>query len=343
MRRSSMKVGLEALTSYFPDKVVKREDFKYLDPVIPKDLEWVFRGPDERRSFEGDDAVEVMGEKVVRKVLDSAGLAASDIDFIIAGNLGGKYVVPMVGSYIHFKVGFPREVPAVNIQTCCASFVDAFNLAWSLVLSGAYKRVLVVMVTATTISGLRTDPTHPTAKLFGDGAGAAIVSSQNLKCEFLSYANRTFGELYPHMTVRSKPLENPEILQEAGKKFGNFLEADEWFFGWQQEQGKRFAVDGVEQALKKANLTFADVDYIVLHQAQDIIQEPWIAGGEEVGLTRDQWKETWNKYANVGNVDIAPNLEELWHEGKLHNGSIIALFPPGLGGHTPSMILRWLV
>jgi 3-oxoacyl-[acyl-carrier-protein] synthase III len=68
-----------------------------------------------------------------------------------------------------------------------------------------------------------------------------------------------------------------------------------------------------------------------------------LKGGEEAGISRDKWKETWNKYGDIGNVDMVPNLEELWQGGKIGKGSVIALFPPGGGGHTPCMIIRWLV
>jgi 3-oxoacyl-[acyl-carrier-protein] synthase III len=124
---------------------------------------------------------------------------------------------------------------------------------------------------------------------------------------------------------------------------GNYLFADDYFYGWQERIGKDFAVEGIKKALKEANLTLSDLDMVVIHQTISALIERWIKGGEEVGIGRDKWKETWNKYGNIGNVDIVPNLEELWHEGKITKGSIIALFPPGGGGHTPCMIIRWLV
>jgi len=122
-----MRVGLEAVISFLPEKVVKREDFAYLDPVIPKGMEEMFRGADEFRRMEGEDAVEIMGVEVTKKVLDRAGLKPEDIDYIVSANLGGQYMIPMVGTHIHHEVGFPEEVPVLNIQTCCASFVDGFT------------------------------------------------------------------------------------------------------------------------------------------------------------------------------------------------------------------------
>jgi 3-oxoacyl-[acyl-carrier-protein] synthase-3 len=339
-----VKIGLEAVVSYLPEKVVKREDFAYLDPIIPEGMEQMFRGADEFRRMEGDDAVEIMGVEVTKKALDSAGLKPEDIDYIIAANLGGKYMLPMVGTHIHHKVGFPEETPVLNIQTCCASFVDGFNLAWNLILSGRHKRVLVVAVTALAVEGCGVDQTSPLAKNFGDGAGAAIVSSENLKCEFLSYHNRTFGELYDHMYVNLRPVMHPELKEKAGvqSNMGMFVLADEWFFQWAQEKGKRFAVEGIEKALKPLNLGLSDVDMIVIHHPQEFMQEIWIQGGIEAGIPREKWKELYHKIANCGNVDVAAILAELLEKGQIPKDSIIALFPPGLGGHTPCMIVKWL-
>jgi 3-oxoacyl-[acyl-carrier-protein] synthase III len=111
---------------------MKREDFSHLDPLIPKGMEAMFRGPDEIRRLSDVNAVEILAEKVADKVLNSAGLEPVDIDFIIAGNLGGRYAAPMVDSWVHHQLGFPEETPAINIQTCCSGFVDGCNLAWNL-------------------------------------------------------------------------------------------------------------------------------------------------------------------------------------------------------------------
>jgi 3-oxoacyl-[acyl-carrier-protein] synthase-3 len=342
-----MKIGLEALASYFPETIIRREDFSYLDPVIPKGMEQELRGPDEIRRLSDFNAVEIMAEKVAQKALDSAGLKAADIDYIIAGNFGGKYTIPMVGTWVHHQLGFRLETPVLNIQNCCASFVDACNVAWNLIRAGEYKRILVVMVSAWNTGGgyVSIDQTTPFAKFLGDGAGAAIVSSENLKCEFLSYTNRTFGEIYNHIATELRPSEHPELQHKspAQAAMGNYLYADEWFYEWQQKFGKTFALEGILKALEKANLSLSDLDWIVIHQSYPAGYEEWINGGEEAGISRDKWKETWNKYANIGNVDVVPNLEELWQERKLSKGSIIALFPPGGGGHTPCMVLRWLV
>lgn len=336
-----MKVGFETVVAYFPETVMTRSDFSYLAPVIPEELRVAFRGPDEVRRLKDKDAVEILGEGVTREALDRAGLRTSDIDYIIAQNMGGKHSLPMVGTYIHHKLGFPEDTPVLNIQE---SFIDACHVAWNLILAGEFKRVLSVAVAAVDTGGWGLDPTDPISKNFGDGAGAVIVSSQNLKCELLSYANRTLGEMYGHLFFDLRPPLHPELQQEGGQKtIGNYLSATPEFFQWQMEHGEGMARDSVKKALAKANLILSDLDMIIDHQADDILHERWIKGLVEAGVSRDKWKQNWNKYGDLGPANVPAILSELWQQGQISKGSILALFEPGLGGVLPCIITRWLV
>jgi len=271
-----MKVGLETVVSYFPDMVVKREDLEYLDDFVPEGQEVFFKGADEFRRLKDDNATEILAENVAKKALHDANLKTLDIDYIIAANIGGRRVLPMVGTFIHEKLGFPEEIPVLNIQNVCASFVDGLNVAWTLVISGRYKRVLVVTVTAVATGGWGVDLTSPMSKSFGDGAGAAIVSSENLICEFLAYQNRTLGELYEHMYMGLLPHENPELKEKLGIKGdrGIYLVADEKAMAWLAKVGKGFAVEGVKKALEEANLGIADLDMVVIHHPMEVMHAP---------------------------------------------------------------------
>jgi 3-oxoacyl-[acyl-carrier-protein] synthase III len=140
------QVGLETIVREMPETVVTAKEHEYLRPVIPDFMRDVMRFPDEVRRFRHNDAAEILAEKVAKKALEKAGLKPSDIDFIIANNVGGKYPSPMVGCYVHEKLGFPKEVPVLNISNACASFIDACEAAWNIVLGGKYHRVLIVTV-----------------------------------------------------------------------------------------------------------------------------------------------------------------------------------------------------
>jgi len=341
-----MKVGLETVVSEFEGKVIKDTDYSYLDPVIPEELRGIFKLPKESMRFKNDDAAEILAEKVARKALDRARLGPADVDYIIANNCGGKYCVPMVGTYVHWKLGFGVETPILHVSNACASFVDACNIAWNLILAGKYERILVVTVSAWETKGgqVRADLTDPMSAAMGDGAGAAIVSSQNLKCEFLSYYNRTFGELYDLSGGDLRPPAHPEMKQAADQPpVSNYMYGTQAFFEWWQRVGERFGIDGISGALKKANRTLSDLDMVIFHQPADMLYDMWIAGAAKAGLSEDKWKHTWDKYGNVSNAVVPVNLAEFWEKGELKKDSIIALLTIGAGGHAPTMIIRWVV
>ena len=112
-----MKVGLETVVSYFPETVVKRGDLEYLDDFVPEGQEAFFKGADEFRRLKDENATEILAESAAKKALQEANLTTSDIDYIIAANIGGRRVLPMVGTFIHEKLGFPQEIPVLNIRT----------------------------------------------------------------------------------------------------------------------------------------------------------------------------------------------------------------------------------
>lgn len=341
-----IKVGLETVVKEMPETIIKGTDYSYLEPLIPEILKGRLRFPEEIRRLKDENAAEILSERVAKKALDSAGLTTSDIDYIIVNNCGGRYTIPMVGGYVHKSLGFAEEVPVLNVSQACASFLDGCDVAWSLILSGRYERILLVTVSVwETIGGQgRIDLTDPLSVIMGDGAGAAIVSSQNLKCEFLSYYNRTFGEVYDYCCVGPKP---PALAQLEGAgdqpSYSNYLFGTPKFFEWWQRVGDRFGIDGVGGALEKANLKLSDLDLVVFHQPVDMLYDPWIEGAAKEGLSPNKWKHTWEKYGNTANAVIPINLAEFWENGELEKGMIMAWITIGAGGHAPTMIVRWLV
>jgi 3-oxoacyl-[acyl-carrier-protein] synthase-3 len=341
----SIRIGLEAVASEIIGDVVTAKEQAYLLPNIPDFLKDTFHFPRRIIRFRNEDAAEILAENVSRKVLDQAGLKPTDIDYIIANNCGGKYCAPMVGSYIHWKLGFPVEVPVLNISNACASFVDACEVASNFISAGKYQRILVVTVSAwNTIGGqTRTDLSDPQAAMMGDGAGAAIVSSRNLKCEFLSYYNRTWPETYDMCGSKPKAPACPDLPGAPPQPaFTNYMFGTPDFFMWWQRVGERFGIDGIRGALTKAKLALEDLDVVIFHQPADLLYDVWMWGAEKEGLSKDKWIHTWDKYGNLSNAVVPVNLAEFWQEGRFRKGMIQAWITIGAGGHAPTMIVRWL-
>jgi 3-oxoacyl-[acyl-carrier-protein] synthase-3 len=336
-----MKTGIEAIVSYFPEKKVTAVNYAHLKPFMPA---WMSM-PKEKRRFPDPHANEIMVLKVAEKALNSVGLGPADIDLIVCQSFGGRFIVPGLAGYLHKHLGFRRETPAWNIQDICASFLDGCEIASNAIKGGRdYRRVLVVAVSALETGGWGTDPSSPVAAVMGDGAGAAVIASERLRGEFLAYNSETYGEVYEPAVMAFDAPERPELLKGTDWVInkggcGPHLtpEFDELF----KTVLSAMVVDALTNATRKAGIEVSDIDLMIAHQAFPSLLQIWAKAAEPLGLPLHRWRSTWDKYGNVGACDIPATLADVIAEEEIPAGSIIALFAPGGGGHTPTIIMRW--
>ena len=340
-----LKVGLETVVSVFPDTIVTAEDQSYLEPVIPEVLRGRLRFPKEVRRLKDDQAFEILAERAARKALDAAGLTVADIDCIISNNSGGRYCLPAGASLIHSSLGFEKEKFALNVGNTDASFIDACELAGNFIRVGKFKKILVATTSVWETPGGhgRVDLTDPLSGFMGDGAAAAIVSTENLKCEFLSYYARTLSEVYDWRFAMLRPPANPG-LRGAGEQppVANYLTTRQEYIEWWQRRGRNLAVENFERTLGKAGFTLSALDAIIYHQPLDNLYDVWIDGAEEVGISRNKWKSTWDQYGDLMSAVIPANIAEFWGKGELRKDSIVGLIAFGTGGHLSAMVMKWL-
>lgn len=336
-----MRVGFETLVRYIPEEVLTKEHFSYLQPALaklPPFLQEQFAiVPEEVRKYKGKegDRAELMAIAIAKEAMDRSGLKASDIDFIIGA----------AGS-LHKELGFNRDTPMINVADCCASFLDACQIAWNLVSSGEYHRVLIVASAALAggINGGTTDLTDPIAPIFGDGAAAAIVSSQNLKCEFLSYYCETDGRAYRSARGDIRPLENPDLAEVAGMPGGlgpYFSMNDISYIDIASSKG--YLGESLEKTFAKTeeNLTISDLDMVICHHLGDC-EASWTQDLVDRGLPAETFRNLRLKTGNTGHTDIPMDLVQFVEEGLITKGSIVALWVPGSGISLASLLLRWL-
>jgi 3-oxoacyl-[acyl-carrier-protein] synthase-3 len=335
-----MSIGMQSIVTVFPEERVGPEDYRHVAPRLPPGLV----PPREKRRFADPHANEIMALEVARKAMDAAGVTPADVDLIVCQSFGGRFIVPGLAGYVHKQLGFQRATPAWNVQNICASFVDGCEIAWNSIRGNDdYRTVLVMAVSALETGGWGTDPSHPVAAMMGDGAGATVIGSNPKVCEFLSYTNQTYGEIYEPAVMAFDPPDHPEEL--VGTRFvinkgaGPHItpEFDELVF----TVFRRMIVDAANAAVAKARMTLNDLDIIVVHQAFPGMTELWMGALEEVQVPRSKWRTTWDKYGNVGAVDVPATLADLHAGGGIPKDANVMLFAPGGGGHTPTMIVRW--
>jgi 3-oxoacyl-[acyl-carrier-protein] synthase III len=351
-----MKVGFETVVEYVPAEVLHVKDhYAYLDAAIarlPKAAQEKLRStaPDEVRRLKDASAAEIMALGAGQKALDRSGLTPSDIDCLLVTQTGGKQFMPLLGTYIHLNMGLKLDTIVRNIVDDNASILDASYVGWNFVRSGLCRRVLVIAVAAQIGGQVRfgVDLTDPLAQNFGDGAAAAIISSQNLTCEFLSYhfetyavRPRTGGTLIANIGA-VRPLMNPDLAAKAGveNKNGAYLVLEDPLFD--EIAGRSsFITDSLERALKKASLELKDLDTVIAPHIGDL-ESTWIKDLVRAGLRAETYKNLRVKYGNTAVADVLIDLAEFGETGRLGKDSIIALWVPCVGVQLAALVLRWL-
>ncbi|UWG99054.1 hypothetical protein LPY66_09810 [Dehalobacter sp. DCM] len=354
-----MKVGFETIVNYLPDEILDvKKHFEYLKPVVEK-MSLSAQGklknvPDQVRRLRDVSAAEMMAIAVGKKALEKSALVASDIDAVIVTQTGGKQFMPLLGSFVHLNLGFRKDIIVRNIVDDNVSTLNAAYIAWNFVKSGLCRRVLIITVAAQ-IGGqykFGVDLTDPLAQNYGDGAAAAIISAEKLKCEFLSYHFETYSvKARPGGTLIAnfgsvRPLMNPELavaagIESQGDQSGAYLVLDDPLFDV-VASGEKFLSGSLEKTVKKAGLKLDDVKTLITPHI-GYLENIWKEDIVKSGLNADIMKNLRKKYGNTAVADILIDLAEYAEDKELNKDAIVVLWSVCQGVQLAAMALRWLV
>ncbi len=334
-----MKIGFEAIVKHTPELVLTREHFSYLLPALeklPPEKRAAFSiVPDEVRTYAGRDGGRAinMAVDVAREALQQGGLTGMDIDCVLGAEVS-----------IHKELGLRADTTMLNVADCCASFVNLLQIAWMLVETGEAKRVLVVASAA--LAGgepwSTTDMTDPIAPNFGDGAAAVIVSSRNLKCEFLAYDTAVDGRGYHSACGDISPLRNPDLAEAAGAPcpVGPFFRMDDISY-IKVATAPGYLADSLIRMCAMAGLKTSDISDLICHHLGDC-EAAWKRELVACGSSEHVFKNLRLKYGNTGHTDIPLDLLYYVEHGIIKKDAIVVLWVPGSGVSLGGLMLRWL-
>jgi 3-oxoacyl-[acyl-carrier-protein] synthase-3 len=312
---------------YLPARVVPNSEFaKTLDTSD----EWIVsRSGIERRHFAADgEFTSDLAIHAARAALADAGLGANDMDAIIVATSTPDYTFPAVATQVQAGLGMTRGF-AFDIQAVCAGFVFALANASGLIAAGQARRVLVIG--AETFSRIMDWSDRGSCVLFGDGAGALVLEGQDsagtnedrgvLACD-LNSDGRYRDLLYVDGGVSRTGAAG--VLRMQGREV----------FRHAVEKLASTATD----ALAKAGLTAADVDWVVPHQANLRI----IKGtAQKLGVSMDNVVVTVQDHGNTSAASIPLALSVANAEGRFKRGDLILTEAIGGGLSWGAVALRW--
>jgi 3-oxoacyl-[acyl-carrier-protein] synthase III len=304
-----------------------------LSKFVDTSDEWIASrtGIRQRHLVEEGDSIVSLGSAAAQQALEMAGVAAADVDMVL---LATSTPDDLYGSacLIQASIGATRAV-AFDLSAACSGFVFGLVTASQFIQTGSYRNILVI---GADIHSRWVDwQDRNTCVLFGDGAGAVVLQAGDRE-NLLGFELRSDGSQNDalHLRYEGKDLQLSEDIQVKQGSFGRL-----------KMNGKevyRFAVnavpDVIDKALFKAQLQVADVDWLILHQANQRIMD---AVADRLGLPPEKIVSNVAEYGNTSAASIPIALNAAVRSGKIKPGDTIATSGFGAGLSWGAAILRW--
>ena len=311
---------------YAPDKVVTNFD---LEKVMETSDKWITErtGIRTRHFAEPGTTTLELATRAAQSALDRAGLKATDLDMILVGTSSPDGPFPSIACRIQDELNAPGAV-AWDLLAACTSFMYGLSTADSYIASERADKVLVIG--AEVLSRMLDYTNRGTAVIFGDGAGAAVVTPAPEGAGFLAWCLGSDGRGYEQVTCGNIPLgayaakePNPIIDMRGPDVF-------------------KFAVDifirQAQEVTATAGISMDEIDLWVPHQANFRIID---AAARRIGLPLERVAINIDQYGNTSSASIPLALEEAIRNGRVHSGDHVLLAGFGSGLTWGATLLKW--
>jgi len=330
---------ISGLGYYVPENVVTNDD---LAKIIDTSDEWIQErtGIKERRHIiRGEDTTTTMGVKAAKIAIERAGISKDDIDFIIFATLSPDYYFPGPGVLVQRDLGL-KTVGALDVRNQCSGFVYAISIADQYLKTGMYKNILVIGSEVHSQGLDMTTRGRGVSVIFGDGAGAAIISrEEDLTKGILSTHLHSEGQHAEELIVKAPGMGGrwvSDILKDNDPNDESYLPYMNGQFVFKNAV-VRFA-EVINEGLQANNLSVSDIDMLIPHQANLRISQ-FIQ--QKFRLSDDKVYNNIERYGNTTAASIPIALTEAWEKGKINSGDLVVLAAFGSGFTWGSVIIRW--
>ncbi|MBT3791427.1 MAG: ketoacyl-ACP synthase III [Rhodospirillales bacterium] len=313
--------------AYLPEKIVTNDD---LAKIIDTSDEWIIErtGIRQRHVAADGENTSDLGYNAALQAMERAGVSRDDIDFIVLGTATPDQTFPSTATRIQERLG-ANGACAFDVAAACSGFVYALTMADNFLRLGQGKKALVIG--AETFSRILDWEDRTTCVLFGDGAGAVVLESEENPG---TSDDRGILSTHLHSDGRQHDLlyadGGPSSTQTAGvvKMVGREV--------FRHAVGRLSEV--VEEALECNNLSADDVDWLVPHQANKRILD---STAKKLRLPPEKMVVTVDRHANTSAASIPLALNEAASDGRIKRGDLVLMEAMGAGFTWASAALRW--
>lgn len=315
---------------YAPSRVMTNEE---LSTMVETSDEWIVSrtGIRERRIAADDETTATLSVHAARDALAVAGLDATDLDLIILGTCTPDYYMPSTAVLVGDQLGATRAA-GFDVMAACSGFIFSLATATAFVRSGMYRNVLVLGVEL--LSRFLDYTDRNTCVLFGDGAGAVIVSASEqpgglIGLDMYSDGSGANGIIFPaggsaRPTTLQTVAEGGHFVHMAGKEVYKYA--------------TRQLAESSQAALREAGLSVADVDQFLFHQANIRIIE---SVQNAVGIPADKTYLNIERYGNTSAASVPMALVEAIAEDRIQPGDRLLMAAFGAGYTAGAAVVEW--
>ncbi|MFL6278836.1 MAG: beta-ketoacyl-ACP synthase III [Vicinamibacterales bacterium] len=331
MVKALRPVKISGLATYVPPKVLSNAD---LEKMVDTSNEWILQrtGIRERHIVDDGVATSDLAKEAAIGAMRQAGVSPDQIGFIVVGTTTPDTIFPSTACMLQNKIG-ARRAWGFDLGAACSGFTYALTTGMQMIATGAHDHVLVVG--ADVMSSIIDYTDRTTCVLFGDGAGAVVLSAAaDGEPHILDFAHEIDGSGGPALCMPAGGSKLPASHDTVDNRLHYVKQDGATVF--------KFAVKKTEEICKRVlernHLTGADLDLFVSHQANRRIIT---AAAERLGLPEEKVVINLEMYGNTTAATIPLALADAMRQKRLKKGSLVLLTSVGAGFTVGAVLLRW--
>ena len=324
-------VKISGLSTYVPPKVLSNAD---LEKLVDTSNEWILQrtGIRERHIAEPGVATSDLAKEAALGAIRQAGISADQLGFIVVGTSTPDTIFPSTACMLQNKIG-AHHAWGFDLGAACSGFTYAVTTGMQLVATGAHDHVLAVG--ADVMSSIIDYTDRTTCVLFGDGAGAVVLSvAEEGEPHIIDFAHEIDGSGGPALCMPAGGSKLPASHETIDKRLHYVKQDGAAVF--------KFAVRKTEEicrrVLERHQLTGSDLDLFVSHQANRRIIT---AAAERLGLPDEKVVINLEMYGNTTAATIPLALADAMRQKRLKKGDLVLLTSVGAGFTVGAVLLRW--
>lgn len=319
--------------SYLPKRVLT--NFDLANSGLQTSDEWIVKrtGVRERRIAAPEETTSDLGFQASAKALEAAGLSPGDLDLILVATITPDTCCPSAANWLQSKLGASQAV-SFDVTAACSGFIFALDIAQKYLTCRACDHVLVV---AAEVMSRTVDWTDRTSCiLWGDGAGAAVLTLGSQGAEILSTHLHTDGSqgedlLLPGGGSKTTPISHESV--DRGSHFLKLIEAKYSF-----RVAVRYFIETIREAARSNGVSIDQIDWFIPHQANIRMFQ---AMARSLKIPMEKFYVTLDRYGNISSASCAIALDEAVRDHSVRPGDLVCMPVFGGGLTWGSSLIRW--